>query len=128
MTEQSNTRIGGARFWLVVHSGEDQGSVIEVSDDSFKIGRDQQCNLVLHDPKVSKEHAVIRLRAGHRPELQDLGSANGTFVNGTPVRRRAGFTAGEAAASAELMHGDVIGFGDTLLVTSYTPPAPPTTA
>jgi ABC-type multidrug transport system ATPase subunit len=49
------------------------------------IGRDPKCGLVLSHPLVSRQHAKLSL-AGGTATLADLGSANGTFVNGKAVR------------------------------------------
>ena len=52
-----------------------------------KIGRDLQNNIVVDDPLVSRFHAEMRARPDGRHELVDLGSRNGTFVNGRAVDR-----------------------------------------
>lgn len=49
------------------------------------IGRDSDCDLVLDEPEMSRRHAVIE-NAGDGMFLRDLGSSNGTFVNGVQVR------------------------------------------
>ena len=51
------------------------------------IGRGAQNSVVLPDPSVSAEHALLALRDG-RWWLEDLGSTNGTFLNGAPVLQR----------------------------------------
>jgi hypothetical protein len=50
------------------------------------LGRGTDCDLRLVDPGVSRHHAEIRVEDGECV-LVDLGSTNGTFVNGQPVRR-----------------------------------------
>jgi hypothetical protein len=62
------------------------------------IGRSPDCNLQLDDPTVSRRHAEIRV-TDQGCWLEDLGSANGSFVNGVPI------------ASTPLDHGDVVGIG-----------------
>ncbi len=52
-----------------------------------KIGRDLQNEIVVDDPLVSRFHAELRARPDGRHELVDLGSRNGTFVNGRAVDR-----------------------------------------
>jgi pSer/pThr/pTyr-binding forkhead associated (FHA) protein len=66
------------------------------------IGRSSGCDIVLDDPNVSRRHAEVR-RLGEGYSLVDLGSTNGTEVNGQRV--------GETS----LMNGDVIGVGTTRL-------------
>src|SRR5688572_188281 len=45
------------------------------------IGRSPDCDLVLHDPAISARHAAIAWD-GERGTLQELGSSNGTYLNG----------------------------------------------
>ncbi|MDF1700509.1 MAG: sigma 54-interacting transcriptional regulator [Planctomycetota bacterium] len=67
------------------------------------IGRSQEANLQLFDETVSRRHARIRV-GPQRILLEDLGSANGTHLNGEPIE-------GEAV----LFDGDVIEIGDIRL-------------
>ena len=48
------------------------------------IGRSRQCDIVLDDPSVSRQHAEIRPRGGSWV-LSDLGSTNGSALNGRRV-------------------------------------------
>ena len=50
------------------------------------LGRGTDCDLRLVDPGVSRHHAELRVEHD-QVVLVDLGSTNGTFVNGQPVRR-----------------------------------------
>jgi pSer/pThr/pTyr-binding forkhead associated (FHA) protein len=50
------------------------------------LGRGTDCDLRLVDPGVSRHHAELRVE-DDEVVLVDLGSTNGTFVNGEPVRR-----------------------------------------
>lgn len=53
--------------------------------DRFVIGRDyEQCDTVLDDVRASRTHCAIGIR-GHEAFVEDLGSTNGTFVNGERV-------------------------------------------
>ncbi len=56
-------------------------------DAPLVLGRDEQADLVLAHPQVSKAHARITMRGG-RYVVEDLGSTSGTYVNGQPVRER----------------------------------------
>src|SRR5688572_13174780 len=57
-----------------------------VTGERIDIGRDATCALVLDDESCSRRHAVIFEHEG-KLAIQDLGSANGTRVNGEPVPR-----------------------------------------
>ncbi|HSI03810.1 MAG TPA: FHA domain-containing protein, partial [Myxococcota bacterium] len=83
---------------------------------TIKIGRLPSAQLKLEDPKVSRIHAVIEF-SGQDVSLTDMGSGQGTAVNGAKVHR------------VKLSHGDQVLIGDTQLVigfggaANYAPPA-----
>jgi FHA domain len=60
--------------------------VVAVDRSGFVIGRSKHGGLSIRDPNVSRQHAVIELCEG-RYFLVDLGSTNGTFVNGERITR-----------------------------------------
>ena len=69
---------------LFVIQGADQSKRFEFTSGPVAMGRDSSNAVRLHDTEVSRRHAELRLdREGYR--IVDLGSANGTFVNGQPV-------------------------------------------
>jgi len=70
---------------LVLTEGPGQGCCWELNRDEITIGRHPSCHIVLPDRRVSRFHAQIT-RQGQRYVLEDLGSKNGTFVNGEPVQ------------------------------------------
>ena len=72
------------------------------------IGREGE--ILLSDEQVSRRHAAIRVIDG-RVEIEDLGSANGTEVNGERITR-----------PTTLSHGDTITLGDTELTVDLPPP------
>jgi anti-anti-sigma factor len=74
-----------ANLWLNISAGAARGRRIAVTGVKFVIGRDQSCNLRLGSPMVSKLHAAL-LRHDGRAFLRDLGSTNGTILNGRPFR------------------------------------------
>lgn len=65
-------------------SGTYFGKIIAVRN-RLVIGRGTDCDLILDEPEMSRRHAVIE-NSGDSIFLRDLGSANGTFVNGVQVR------------------------------------------
>ena len=70
------------------------------------LGRDETCTVVIDDPGASRKHAEIRIThdGPHQQViLRDLGSTNGTFLNG------------EQVGTEELRHGDRITLGRTHL-------------
>jgi hypothetical protein len=74
-------------------SGPEPGSdgntqrTYELTEPLTILGRGTDCDLRLVDPGVSRHHAELRVEDGDEVVLVDLGSTNGTFVNGQPVRR-----------------------------------------
>ena len=58
----------------------------QLQGESVMVGRDRTCAIVLTHPAVSRRHAKITL-GGSQPVLEDLKSANGTYVNNTRVER-----------------------------------------
>lgn len=65
-------------------SGGYFGKVIPLRSKTV-IGRGNDCDLVLNEPEMSRRHAIVE-NTSEGLFLRDLGSANGTFVNGTSVR------------------------------------------
>lgn len=79
------------------------GRRLVVGPGGATLGRSRQCDLVLSDPNVSRQHAEIRPRGGSWV-LTDLGSTNGSRVNGRPVQ-----------GSEVVRPGDEIELGATVL-------------
>jgi FHA domain-containing protein len=63
------------------------GRRVAIGEDPVSIGRLPECDIVLSDPNVSRRHAEVR-RRGNDFVVVDLGSTNGTKVNGAGVRER----------------------------------------
>lgn len=68
------------------------------------IGRGLNNDIVLEDPRISRQHAQVRFRS-RRFLISDLGSTNGTYVNGVPV-----------TTEQILRHGDIVSLGGLELV------------
>ena len=58
----------------------------ELTDGTYVIGRGESCRIRISAPDVSERHAILTVRGG-RAVVEDLHSANGTFVNGEPIDR-----------------------------------------
>lgn len=58
---------------------------IDLSPGTTVIGRSPECHVTIEDPLVSREHAKISI-LGDRIVFEDLGSRNGSRVNGVPIR------------------------------------------
>jgi hypothetical protein len=83
------------------------GRRIALGAQPLVIGRLPECDVVLNDSNVSRRHAELR-RSGDGVFLTDLGSTNGTRVNGTPVREQI------------LASGDEVSVGSTKLIFEMT--------
>lgn len=88
---------------LFVIRGRDQGTRFQLEEAVHTVGRTQDNSVRLHDTEVSRSHAEL-IRRGDVYVLRDLSSSNGTFVNGQPATER------------ELVSGDQIQFGRSLVL------------
>lgn len=91
---------------LVVEQGTLEGYGFDLERSEIVIGRGQSCDIVLDEHQVSRQHA----RLLHTPQgwtLVDLGSTNGTQVNGQPLR---------ANQPYGLQPGDRVTLGNSVLV------------
>lgn len=93
---------------LLVIQGVDQGARFELEAPLLGLGRGVQNAIRLHDTEVSRSHAELRGTNG-RFVLADLNSSNGSYVNGSLVQTR------------ELMHGDEVQLGRTVLLFANAP-------
>ena len=89
---------------LVVRQGARAGTVFPLTTDSVVLGREEGVDISLRDPEVSRQHARVSWQAGTYV-LEDLGSTNGTFLNGMQI-----------TGQRPLRPGDSIGLGQTILV------------
>ncbi len=71
---------------LICTSGPNNGDEWEVPFGTTIIGRQQGNGVVLHDPKASRQHAVIKFEED-KYVIEDLGSSNGTYVFGKKITR-----------------------------------------
>ena len=84
---------------LVVTTPRLRGVRVGLAAPRTTVGRNDDCDGILDDPTVSRRHAVIELTGGAMT-VRDLGSRNGTSVNGRPV-----------VGAVGLHPGDVVSFG-----------------
>lgn len=89
-------------YRLVVRRGPQPNQSFELTKDVMSLGRDIANDLVINDREISRHHLRIT-RGGDGHAIEDLGSTNGTFVNG---KRVTGVT--------PLKNGDIIGLGETV--------------
>ena len=73
---------------------------VAITKEEFLIGRGTDCDLRLRGDAVSRHHCLIRIRPDEIT-LADLGSSNGTFINGQRIR-----------SQAAIDNGDIIGVGE----------------
>lgn len=84
--------------WMLVPVKKDSTEKHPIQGESVMVGRDRTCSIVLSHPAVSRRHARMTLN-GSAWLLEDLQSANGTYVNNTRVDK------------VKLKAGDVVRFG-----------------
>ncbi len=80
-----------------------RGTLFPIRSGDVILGRSSYASIVVNNPLASREHAVVRA-AGGRLEVQDLGSKNGTYVNGNRVN-----------GTCAVDEGDVIKIGTDVL-------------
>jgi serine/threonine protein kinase len=98
MTTPSKPQPALQPHWQLVHVKDQVNEKHALTGENIMIGRDRSCAVVLSHPAVSRRHAKIT-PSGSTCLLEDLKSANGTYVNNTRVER------------ATLKPGDVVRFG-----------------
>jgi pSer/pThr/pTyr-binding forkhead associated (FHA) protein len=98
----SPPRPGGRSFVLRFISGKYQGGEFPITDKQILVGRSSDLDMVLVEDMVSRKHARIAMQ-GDQIWIEDLGSTNGTFVNGEKIKR------------ARLKEGDRVLIGTSIL-------------
>jgi predicted component of type VI protein secretion system len=93
-----------ALFQFVMRSGPTPGAVYALEGDQLIIGRDSSNAVAINDAEVSRKHARLTFQGG-KYVLEDLGSTNGTFVNGQRL-----------VNAAVLKSGDVVSFGEQIVL------------
>jgi S1-C subfamily serine protease len=80
---------------LSVGSGAQAGREFDLTGHRFVIGRESDCDFQIDDEKASRHHAAIHRTPEGQMWIEDLGSTNGTYVNGQPIPQPVSLTGGE---------------------------------
>lgn len=84
---------------LTLHSRDTSHAPLLINR-CIHVGRTDVCELFIADNGVSRKHAMLEPAGKGQISVSDLGSSNGTFVNGNPIK------------NSKLVNGDVISFGN----------------
>jgi DNA-binding response OmpR family regulator len=98
---------------IIAQSGPVAGQRWPLNKDTLTIGRGVECDIMIPDRQVSRVHACLR-RGENGFEVEDLGSKNGTHVNGAPLQGAQPLQDGDliqVALVAKLMY---VGFDSTV--------------
>ncbi len=102
---------GSSSFRLIVRRGPRPNEIYELNQGVVTLGRDITNDIVINDPEVSRHHCRLT-QGGGGYTLEDLGSTNGTFVNGQRL-----------TGARPLQPGDMVGLGETVTL-AYEGAAP----
>ena len=106
----------GATMHVICVAGPDVGTVHNVAQRMTVVGRDQQCDIALDDPEVSRRHALL-VTDGATVQVEDLSSTNGVWVAGRRINARTALDASQ-----------VVRLGNTVLRVETGAPACPADA
>lgn len=106
MYDNEPTMMGQGRpsATLVIRQGPQAGMSFPLVGNQMLIGREEGLDISLQDPEASRRHARVSWQAGQYV-IEDMGSTNGTFVNGVQI-----------TTPQILNPGDSVGIGQTALV------------
>ncbi len=93
-----------AQFQFVMRSGPTPGVTFPLEGDQLIIGRDSTNGVAINDAEISRKHSRLSFQGG-KYVLEDLGSTNGTFVNGQRL-----------GGPVVLKPGDVISLGEQIVL------------
>lgn len=93
-----------AQFQFVMRSGPTPGATFALEGDQLTIGRDSSSGVAINDAEISRKHARLTFQGG-KYVIEDLGSTNGTFVNGQRL-----------VSAVVLKTGDVVSFGEQIVL------------
>jgi pSer/pThr/pTyr-binding forkhead associated (FHA) protein len=93
-----------AQFQFVMRSGPTPGVTFPLDGEQLTIGRDSSNAVAINDAEVSRKHSRLSFQGG-KYVIEDLGSTNGTFVNGQRL-----------AGPVVLKAGDVVSLGEQIVL------------
>jgi hypothetical protein len=93
-----------SQFQFVMRSGPTPGVTFPLEGDQLIIGRDSSNSVAINDAEISRKHSRLSFQGG-KYVLEDLGSTNGTFVNGQRL-----------AGPVVLKPGDVVSLGEQIVL------------
>jgi predicted component of type VI protein secretion system len=93
-----------AQFQFVMRSGPTPGVTFPLEGDQLVIGRDASNGIAINDAEISRKHSRLTFQGG-KYVLEDLGSTNGTFINGQRL-----------AGQVVLKPGDVVSLGEQIVL------------
>lgn len=93
-----------SQYQLVMRSGPTPGAAFSLEGQQINVGRDSTNEIVINDAEISRRHARLTLQ-GAQYVLEDVGSTNGTFINGQRL-----------TGPRALKPGDVVSFGEQIMM------------
>ena len=110
--EADSSQSSEPQLQIVVHAGPLAGKGYPITGDKITFGRDPGNDISWDDHQVSRHHAQL-MRRGDQLVLEDLGSTNGTLVNGKPI-----------VEAHTLQPADIISIGTSIFgVKGFTAPS-----
>lgn len=100
---------------LVVRGGRYINQTFELTNIQTTVGRSPESDITFTDPEISRKHSQLTRQLDGSYTLADLGSTNGTFLNGERLTR-----------AVNVSQGDMINFGDAIEVEFVVETAVPT--
>lgn len=95
-----------AGHWLVVRRGPEPNSMFLLDKPVLTLGRDENNDIAIADPEISRYHLRFRRQPNNMYTIEDLGSTNGTLIDGKRLN-----------GVVPLVPGKAIMLGDTVIVT-----------
>lgn len=99
----SSTRRRGPSELVVLRGEVEQGKRVKLRGSGHTVGRSKDADIIIHDPYASDFHARVSAQNG-QTRVEDLGSTNGTYVNGRRI-----------TAPTAVVKGDTVQIGKTML-------------